>query len=877
MTTAPERLVNALADRYVLERELGRGGMATVYLAQDLRHARRVAVKVLRPELAAIIGAERFLAEIRTTANLQHPHILPLHDSGEAGTFLYYVMPFIDGESLRDRLLREKQLPVDEAVRLATEVASALDYAHRHGVIHRDIKPENILVHDGRALVADFGIALAVSRAGDNRMTETGMSLGTPHYMSPEQATGEREITPRSDVYALGAVVYELLTGEPPFTGPTAQAIVAKLLIDQPSSVRQHRRTVPPHVDDAVLTALEKLPADRFANAADFSRALVGEEQGISRARTTGHGARSARRPGGAMVGFALAALALAMLGFLLLRQGRHSTPRPQVVRYTVEIPAPYRLATAIPAPVFSPDGRLLVLQATANSVRQLFLLRLAEGRITQIKSALDARSPAFSPDGRWLAYFGGGRLWKQAVDGGSPIALTDADGLGIAWADEQTIIFNRKYNTGLWRISASGGTPDTVTLPRTDAELGHWWPEVIPGPHPMVLFTAYGALGDANLSAASLETGERTELLRGAVYARQVPGNRLMYFRDGNILSVGFDRERVRIHGAPVPVLQHVAVDRLTSMPLFSASESGHLAFVPDTEYRAPRKLLWLDAAGTATDVVPDLGLYEYPRLSPDGRKIALTIDGESPDIWVLDIATGIRTRLTRTPTIEQRPFWTPDGRTIVYQREHGAFDVFARTADASDTATLVYSTRFDKYPYSMTPDGRYLAVMEDSLTERLLLVALKDSAAARTFGAGPFNQESPMFSPDGRWLAYVSNESGSYQLYVAGFDGAPSNPRILTRSGVTPGADYAWIRWSRSGRDIYYVSADSLVRVPFDPVSGVAGAPALVMRSSDEIADVSVDGRRFLAVRTPTETAPRRVQIVLNWFEELRDSTLR
>jgi serine/threonine protein kinase len=207
------RISGALSGHYRLEDEIGAGGMATVYLAQDLRHDRRVAVKVLRPELAAVIGAERFLAEIKLTANLQHPHILPLFDSGEADSFLFYVMPYVEGESLRDRLRREKQLPVDDAVRIATEVASALDYAHRHGVIHRDIKPENILLHDGRALVADFGIALAASKAGGNRMTETGMSLGTPHYMSPEQAMGEREITARSDVYALGAVLYELLSG----------------------------------------------------------------------------------------------------------------------------------------------------------------------------------------------------------------------------------------------------------------------------------------------------------------------------------------------------------------------------------------------------------------------------------------------------------------------------------------------------------------------------------------------------------------------------------------------------------------------------------------------------------------------------------------
>ncbi|HET9038911.1 MAG TPA: serine/threonine-protein kinase, partial [Gemmatimonadales bacterium] len=291
MTEPFDRLALALADRYRLERELGAGGMATVYLAHDLKHDRRVAIKVLRPELAAVIGAERFLREIKTIANLQHPHILGLIDSGEVSGTAYYVMPFVDGESLRDRLTREKQLSIADAVRLATQVAAALDYAHRHGVIHRDIKPENVMLHDGSALVADFGIALAVSSAGGgSRMTETGMSLGTPHYMSPEQAMGEREITARSDVYALGAMTYEMLVGEPPFTGPTAQAIVAKVLTAEPAGLAAQRRSVPPAVEEAVRTALAKRPAERFATAAEFAAALARPVDATRRTTAVGAG-----------------------------------------------------------------------------------------------------------------------------------------------------------------------------------------------------------------------------------------------------------------------------------------------------------------------------------------------------------------------------------------------------------------------------------------------------------------------------------------------------------------------------------------------------------------------------------------------------------
>ena len=368
MTETAERLRLALADRYVIEREVGQGGMATVYVAHDVRHDRRVALKVLRAELAAVIGAERFLAEIKTTATLQHPHILPLFDSGTADGFLYYVMPYVEGESLRDRLSREKQLPVDEAVRVASEVAGALDYAHRHGVVHRDIKPENILLHEGQALVADFGIALAVSRSeGATRMTETGMSLGTPHYMSPEQAMGEREITPKADVYALGCVLYEMLLGEPPFTGPTAQAIVAKVMTEKPGPIVARRDRVPAHVEDAVFTALEKLPADRFASAAEFAAELTGSRgAAVPRAAAV---RRSWLVPVATVGAVALAA------GFLL----GHGVGSPAALptEWRGELLGGPQVAMA---PTVSRDGQLVAFEAMVDGQTQLGVLKPQSG-----------------------------------------------------------------------------------------------------------------------------------------------------------------------------------------------------------------------------------------------------------------------------------------------------------------------------------------------------------------------------------------------------------------------------------------------------------------------------------------------------------------
>ena len=317
MTTVSESLRAALAERYTIERELGRGGMATVYLAHDLKHDRPVALKVMHPEVAAALGPERFLREIRISAQLDHPHILTLIDSGRNDGVLWYVLPYVRGESLRAKLARETQLSVEQAIRIAAQVASALDYAHRHGVIHRDIKPENILLHEGEAVVADFGIALAVREAGGERLTETGLSLGTPHYMSPEQATGSREPDPRSDLYSLGAVVYEMLTGEPPHTGPTAQAVIAKLLSERPTRIRTVRADVPEHIDAAVTKALAKVPADRFASAAEFAAAL--ERAGTARAAS-----RPTRR---------LSTVVAAAVGVILLLAAAlavwHSWPRP--------------------------------------------------------------------------------------------------------------------------------------------------------------------------------------------------------------------------------------------------------------------------------------------------------------------------------------------------------------------------------------------------------------------------------------------------------------------------------------------------------------------------------------------------------------------
>ena len=398
-----ELLRAVLGDRYTLERELGAGGMATVYLARDLRHNRNVAIKVMHRELAMLIGADRFLKEIETTANLQHPHILPLFDSGRVDQTVFFVMPYVQGESLRARLLRELQLPIADAVRITGEIASALDYAHRQGVVHRDIKPDNVLFHDGRALVADFGIALARSHASDARITKSGVSLGTPHYMSPEQASGTHNLDARTDVYALGVVLYEMLTGRPPFIGVTAQEVFRRALTEDAESTRVARKTVPPHVDDAVLRALEKLPADRWQTAAAFSDAITRESSGDWVTGTW----RPLRRRWRASVSLALLGLLAVVAGWMTLPVGK-SVERP-VVRFGVEL-APGIEPTFTPMVRLSADGGELVFTAMVGRREEVVRRPLDRMAMSVIAGAGQGDQgtgnsrPFVSPDGRWLA-----------------------------------------------------------------------------------------------------------------------------------------------------------------------------------------------------------------------------------------------------------------------------------------------------------------------------------------------------------------------------------------------------------------------------------------------------------------------------------------
>ena len=887
------RLQAALADRYRLDREAGAGGMATVYLAQDIRHDRPVALKVLRPELAAVIGAERFLAEIKLTANLQHPHILPLFDSGEADGFLFYVMPFVEGETLRDRLTREKQLPVADAVRIAGEVAAALDYAHRHGVVHRDIKPENILLHDGQALVADFGIALAASKAGGSRMTETGMSLGTPHYMSPEQAMGEREITGRSDVYALGCVLYEMLTGEPPFTGITAQAIVARVVTESPRPLHAQRHTIPPYVEAAVLTALEKLPADRFATAAEFAEALTG--RGFSPSATaatsatpaTSAAAAGAPRRGTLAVIAALSLVAVATTAAALwgwLRPG----PTPLVNRYSLLLrPSEALRPTALGGNIaISPDGNRLAYIGPAEGGTRLWLREHDRLRPAPIPGTERGGSPFFAPDGRQLGFLVAGTSLRVAtLGGGPPVTLSDSvNSSGGDWGPDGYIYV--ELFSGLGRIRATGGPIEVLYhLPNELQGTGAEYPNAMPDGKGIVFRQRLdGQTPDQwEIMEMAVPGGVPHPLVRG-VYARYAAsGHLVVVTADGKLLGIPFDPKKRVLTGPPVALMDGLLPAGPYAMNI-AVSATGTLVYAASAVSGA-NTAWWVNRDGSSAPVdsawKPDGDIVSVA-LSPDGKSLAVGVQPgfTTQQVWVKQLPAGPFSRITFGDTAHFRPFWSSDGRSLVYLKNlvGGAGLPVMSRADGTGSPSMLLHSSFTFAQALPTPDGRWL-LLRRSLTEP----GKGDIYAVRTgdttlvpLVTTPAQELSPAVSPDGRWLAYSSDESGKPEIYVRPFpDVATARWQVSVSGGTAP-------VWAHSGRELFYVNGrQELVSVELQPGSGAAtGRPQVIIPAGQNVLtgnagvyDVTPDGRRFVMMRqAPGEAEPELV-VVQNWFEELRE----
>ena len=827
MTEVLPRLTAALAERYRIERELGVGGMATVYLAHDMRHDRDVAIKVLHPDLGAALGSERFLAEIRTTARLQHPHILPLLDSGEADTLLYYVMPYVMGETLRERLTRERQLPIEDAVRIAREVADALGEAHEHDIVHRDIKPENILLHGGHALVADFGIALAVSAAGGSRLTETGLSLGTPQYMSPEQAMGDRAIDARTDIYSLGAVTYEMLVGDPPFSGSTVQAIVAKVLTERPTAPTAVRDTVPPNVERAVLKALSKLPADRFATAEKFADALAATDTAPSFPRPSVSAPAPMVRPSRSR-----ATDVAVLLGAMLVTAGvvwwlaRRSSATEGSWSSFAQLTDVAGIETS---PSLSPDGEYFAYSSDTRGSFDIYVQRVG-GRTPVLvagNSAVDEVWPAYSPDGKRIAYnVSGGGIFIVGATGESALRLTSF-GANAAWSpDGRRIVFgseevrsayNVNANGTLWIVDVTGGEPRRLDQGVTN---GLYQPAWSPTGARIAFWSTIG--GQRDLETMRADGSDRVKVTddRDVDWAPAWSADgKYLYFatdRGGTmgLWRIAIDERSGRATGAPEAVAAGVDV----AMDLPQPSRDGTaLIFRSKLESVNPAAIAFDPATARIVDVKllqHQTGTLSPTDASPDGKWVALaSILQRQQDVFIMHPDGSGLTRLTDDAARDWGPRFTPDGTGVTfYSNVTGKYDAWSIRLDGSSRTQLTDLRPGIAFPM-FAPDGK-----------RLVMGRIPRSAA---MGTAPWpitvksvrslpglplpdGQITPTFwSRGGRWISgYLTDPSGEIVGHGV-MDAATMRAHRLNDD--SRGYDIAWLPGER--QVVYFTAHDKLV----------------------------------------------------------------
>jgi len=879
---------------YEILSAIGAGGMGEVYRARDPKLGRDVAIKVL-PEAFARDADRmaRFQREAKVLASLSHPNIATIYGLEDSGSTHALVMELVEGPTLADRI-KQGPIPVDEAVRIARQIADALEYAHERGIIHRDLKPANVKVtNDDAVKVLDFGLAKALE--GDplsldistsptiSRMaTQQGVLLGTAAYMSPEQAKA-KPVDRRADIWAFGCVLYEMLTGEVAFSGESVTDTLAAVIRAEPDWSLLSAST-PMRVRVLLQRCLQKDPRQRLRDIGDarisLDEVLSGAPDLAPVGRVEAPGVPLWRRV--VLWSAGLLAVALACVAGWILKPTPSPPPRP-VMRFTITLPPGQRIAgLGQPALALSPDGsRLAYVASQGDTAQQIYVRAMDSGEAKPIFGTEGATAPFFSPDGQWLGFFAGGKLKKIGVNGGVAQPLTDAPVLfrGATWGNQGAIVFST-VGPGLQQIPDTGGSPRSLNQTAT-GEGDQSWPEFLPGSKTVL----YSVEATATIAVHPIGAGQRRNLIQGQgnPMPRYAPSGHLIYAQGGNLMAVPFDLDRLQVAGDGVPVVQGVLQSRnFPGAAQYSVSATGSLVYVPGNLAAIASiqsRLVWVSRSGTEHPLAASLGEYDSPRLSPDGRRVAVGVsdDRGGGQISLYDLARDTLTRLTFEGILNAIPVWTPDGKHVAFLSSKEGSNVFWQLADGSGgLERLTNDSRVD-VPFSWSPDGQLLAFVAVGSTGGSIFVLRMSDRKAQPFLQAKAFLDAPQFSPDGRWLAYVSDESGHREVYVQPYPGPGGKWQISTEGGTEP-------QWNHNGRELFYRVGDKMMAVDISTQPGFdAGKPRqlferhYLMNGSGQASanyDVSADGQQFLMLK-PIEqekAAPTQINVVLNWTEELK-----
>jgi serine/threonine-protein kinase len=881
---------------YEITSTIGAGGMGEVYRARDTRLKRDVALKVLPEAFARDADrVARFRREAELLASLNHSNIAAIYGLEETNRVTGLALELVEGQTLAD-LIGQGPIPITDALAIARQIADALEAAHDKAIIHRDLKPSNIAVaDDGTVKVLDFGLAKAIDVAavpGDPRhsptvtspaMTGMGIILGTAAYMSPEQAKG-RPADKRCDIWAFGCVLFEMLSGHPPFRGESISDVLAAALMTDPAWTQLPAST-PPSVVAVLKACLQKDRKQRVHDIGDVSLALRGafETTAIQAGQRAAEAAPHWRRVGALAACLLGGVAAGGMAVWLAMRPAAAAVVRTEI---TTTGPAALLINSFNRDVAITPDGSRIVYRGQA----QLLVRALDQLESTALGGLGLPRGVFTSPDGQQVGYFDGNTLLKRvAIGGGTPATICSVDGngsRGATWAPDGTIVYaTNMATTGLHRVSANGGTPTVLTTPDpARGEGDHLWPEFLPGGR-SVLFTIAspsGGMENARIGVFDLQTGTYRVVLQGGSHAHYVPTGHLVYGAAGTLRAVGFDLGRLEVSGTPVSILEQVLTTSTGGLDMVFAA-NGTMVYVPGGVAATAGSLVWVERTGREEPLAAPVRQYTYPRIAPDGTRVAVDIRDQEQDIWTWDLARQTLTRLTFGSTYEAFPVWSPDSRRIIFTSDRsGMSSLVAQPADGTGSAERLTESRNQQRASSVTPDGTQLLFGE--MTPRgsdLLVMPLAPPRPSQPLLDTTASERNAELAPNGQWFAYESTESGREEVYVRPFPNIDGGRwQISTGGGRTP-------MWSRNGRELFYMSPGNfLMGVEVEPgPSWRNTTPVQILKNqyfesgvgSARTFDIAPDGRRFLMIKPGGEHAPRSLIVVQNWFEELKRRVTR